>query len=258
MAAEQLEQAQQIARGVLANVSADQLDQATPCAKWDVAQLIDHLVGAQHWARSAMEGGEGGETGEGSAAGDFVATFDDAAARTLAAFREEGALARMVNPGFGDMPAAALLGLSTTDTFTHAWDLARSTGQDTDLDHGPGLPAARGLPRRHPARVPRSGGQHLRPRAAGARGGLTGRPAGRLPRAGGLTEPIGDPARRPQRLASRSRISVRRAASSETAAGSGSSPAARRAAIACMGFTTRKKTIAATETKRMTASITMP
>lgn len=135
MAAEQLEQAQQIARGVLVNVSADQLDQATPCAKWNVAQLIDHLVGAQHWARSAMEGGAGGETGEGSAAGDFVAAFDDAAARTLAAFREEGALARMVNPGFGDMPAAALLGLSTTDTFTHAWDLARSTGQDTDLDH---------------------------------------------------------------------------------------------------------------------------
>jgi uncharacterized protein (TIGR03086 family) len=31
------------------------------------------------------------------------------------------------------MPATALLGLATTDTFTHAWDLAKATGQDTDL-----------------------------------------------------------------------------------------------------------------------------
>ena len=27
---------------------------------------------------------------------------------------------------------AALLGLAVTDTFTHAWDLAKATGQDTD------------------------------------------------------------------------------------------------------------------------------
>jgi len=26
-----------------------------------------------------------------------------------------------------------LMGLSMTDTFTHAWDLARATGQDTNL-----------------------------------------------------------------------------------------------------------------------------
>ncbi len=40
---------------------------------------------------------------------------------------------RTVNPGFGDMPASALLGLAVTDTLTHAWDVARATGQDTDL-----------------------------------------------------------------------------------------------------------------------------
>jgi uncharacterized protein (TIGR03086 family) len=31
------------------------------------------------------------------------------------------------------MPAPALLGLMTTDTLTHAWDLAKATGQDTNL-----------------------------------------------------------------------------------------------------------------------------
>ena len=79
------------------------------------------------------------DTGEGAAQGDFVAIFDQAAQDNLAAFSEEGALGRTVNPGFGDMPAPALMGLSATDTFTHAWDLARATGQDTDL--APGLAA---------------------------------------------------------------------------------------------------------------------
>ncbi len=32
------------------------------------------------------------------------------------------------------MPATALVGIATTDTFTHAWDVAKATGQSTDLD----------------------------------------------------------------------------------------------------------------------------
>ena len=127
-----LAQAQDVARGVLVNVTPDQLDSATPCSQWNVSQLIDHLVGGQHWARSAVAGVDS-ESGDGSAQRDYVAIFDHAAKNNLAAFSEDGALQRTVNPGFGDMPAVALMGLSMTDTFTHAWDLARATGQDTDL-----------------------------------------------------------------------------------------------------------------------------
>lgn len=128
-----LAQAQDVARAVLANVGPDQLDGPTPCKDWNVGQLIDHLVGGQHWARTGVQGAEMTETGEGASQGDFGATFDQAAQASLAAFAEDGALGRTVNPGFGDMPAAALMGLATTDTFTHAWDLAKATGQDTDL-----------------------------------------------------------------------------------------------------------------------------
>jgi len=128
-----LAQSQDVARGVLSSVTSDQLDLDTPCREWKVSQLIDHLVGGQHWARSAIEGSESSDTGEGSTKGDFVALFDQAARDNLAAFSAEGALKKTVNPGFGDMPAVALMGLSTTDTFTHAWDVAKATGQDTDL-----------------------------------------------------------------------------------------------------------------------------
>ncbi|MCB0973241.1 MAG: TIGR03086 family protein [Actinobacteria bacterium] len=129
-----LGRAQGVATQIIANVQPDQMDNATPCDAWTVSQLIDHLVGAQHWGRSAVQGVEMTETGEGSAAGDFNAAFADAASACLAAFSEDGALGRTVNPGFGDMPAIAMLGLVATDTFTHAWDLAVATGQDADLD----------------------------------------------------------------------------------------------------------------------------
>ncbi len=131
---DQLAAAQTIAAGVLSNVTPDQLGSNTPCAKWTVAELVDHLVGAQHWARSAMEGVEMTETGAGSSEGDFNEAFKAAAAASLASFQADGALARTVNPGFGDMPATALMGLATTDTFQHAWDLATATGQDNNLD----------------------------------------------------------------------------------------------------------------------------
>lgn len=124
---------QQIAAGVMSNVTADQLENATPCANWNVGQLIDHMVGAQHWGRSAMEGVEATENGEGSHQGDWQALFASASQACLDSFCADGAMEKTVNPGFGDMPAAGMLGLVMNDTFQHAWDLAKATGQDTNL-----------------------------------------------------------------------------------------------------------------------------
>lgn len=129
-----LAHAQSIAAQVLDGVNAADLDSSTPCANWNVAQLIDHLVGSQHWASSSIEGIPMAQTGEGASAGDYRQAFNDAAQAALDAFNQDGAMDRTVNPGFGDMPAAALLGLAVTDTFTHSWDLAKATGQNTDLD----------------------------------------------------------------------------------------------------------------------------
>ncbi len=129
-----LARSQQIASDLMADLTAEQLESSTPCAKWNVGELIEHMIGAQYWALGAVTGSEPEGTGEGAAAGDYSASFAEAAAAATAAFREEGALERTVNPGFGDMAATALLGLAITDTFTHAWDLATATGQDTNLD----------------------------------------------------------------------------------------------------------------------------
>ena len=41
---------------VMAGVSAGQLDGPTPCAKWDVQQLIDHIVGGTDYPLTALAG----------------------------------------------------------------------------------------------------------------------------------------------------------------------------------------------------------
>ena len=50
-----------------------------------------------------------------------------------AAFESDGAMERIVKLPFGDLPGSMLVGLATTDTLTHGWDLAKATGQPTDL-----------------------------------------------------------------------------------------------------------------------------
>jgi uncharacterized protein (TIGR03086 family) len=41
---------------------------------------------------------------------------------------------RVVKLPFGEMPAGVALNIAIFDVTTHAWDLAKATGQSTDLD----------------------------------------------------------------------------------------------------------------------------
>lgn len=133
MSIQPLQQAIASTREVLANVSADQLQNSTPCASWDVAGLINHVVGAQHFFVAGMSGQPpaGGETDW--TQGDWMAAYDEATSAFVACCQEEGAMEKMVAMPFGEMPGAAVVGLAMTDTFTHGWDLAKATGQSTDL-----------------------------------------------------------------------------------------------------------------------------
>ena len=132
MSTQPLEQAIASTRQVLAGVSAEQLDEPTPCASWAVRDLINHIVGGQRFFGSALKGEQpAGEVDD--ASGDFVAAFDQIAADTLAAFGADGALDQQYTLPFGEMPGFAFMGLATTDTFVHGWDLAKATGQSTDL-----------------------------------------------------------------------------------------------------------------------------
>ena len=135
MAAQPYEQAAGVTKGVLANVNTDQLDDPTPCASWKVRDLINHLVGGSYFFAAAAKGesfGDGADAPD-FASGDFRAAYEEGSKQAVAAFAAPGAMERIVKVPFGEFPGAAWMGLASTDTFTHAWDLAKATGQSTDL-----------------------------------------------------------------------------------------------------------------------------
>ena len=136
MATEGLEQAVGVAKGVLAGVQPDQMDNPTPCKSWKVRDVINHLVGGSYFFASATNAGEHVDDGSEApdfASGDYQAAYDEGARQAIAAFATPGALEKTVKLPFGEFPGAGFMGLATTDTFTHAWDLAKATGQSTDL-----------------------------------------------------------------------------------------------------------------------------
>ncbi len=128
-----LKQAIRSARSVLDEVSASDMAKQTPCASWKVSELINHMVGAQYFFVGGMKGEMPAGEAPDYASGDFLSAFDEACAAALEVFEADGAMERIAKLPFGDMPGAAFIGLATTDTFTHAWDLAKSLGRDTDL-----------------------------------------------------------------------------------------------------------------------------
>jgi uncharacterized protein (TIGR03086 family) len=128
-----LNQAMQSTLAVLTKVRSDDLDAPTPCASWDVRDLVNHFVGTARWWAAMIAGDDGGADAD-YAAGDFVAAYCDSIATAVSAFAAEGALERTVRLPFGEFPGTVVLGMAALDQFAHGWDLARAIGQPTDLD----------------------------------------------------------------------------------------------------------------------------
>ncbi len=135
MGAELLSQGFASTGRVLAGVSPEQLDTPTPCASWSVRDLVNHVVGATTYFAVTAETGTApvGDTSD-FTTGDYVSRFKEGAARAVQAFEAEGAMEKMLKLPFAELPGSAFVNIATVDTFTHGWDLARATGQPSDLN----------------------------------------------------------------------------------------------------------------------------
>ena len=93
---------------------------------------------------------------------DYKASFHRAADDAEESFAIPGAMDRMVKLPFGEMPAGVAVNIAIFDVTTHAWDLAKATGQSTDLDPevlGVAYQVAQSMLTRRPARTPGMFGQ---------------------------------------------------------------------------------------------------
>ena len=136
MSVEPLQQAIKSTRSVLAKIDPPDLDRATPCQSWKVADVVNHIVGGQFFFAAAVSGTPPSGEQQDYAGGDFLADFDRGSAASVDAFSQDGAMAKTVHLPFGDMPGSVFVGIAATDTFVHGWDVAKAIGQPTDLDPG--------------------------------------------------------------------------------------------------------------------------
>lgn len=123
---------------VLRNVTPEQLALPTINDEWDVRALINHVVLGYAWEAELMRTGNAPRP-HGDLIGDRdpLAAYTAAAEAMEAAFAEPGALERTVTMPAAQISAMELAAFRVVDLVSHAWDLARATGQHTDL--APGL-----------------------------------------------------------------------------------------------------------------------
>jgi uncharacterized protein (TIGR03086 family) len=133
MSTDLLESAIASTRGVLKGVTASQLCDSTPCAQWNVGQLVNHIVGDQFFFVGIVAGEIRDNGPSNFSAGDFLATFEIGSSLCVQAFAGEEVMnEKFTLPSF-EMTGSSLVRVVATDTFVHGWDLARATGQSTDL-----------------------------------------------------------------------------------------------------------------------------
>ena len=108
---------------------------------WTVADLVAHLVNEQLWVPPLLAGepfdlidGRFPEATDDLLGADPFTGWETAADDALSAFAEDDALVRTVHLTRGPTPATQYILEMTADLTVHAWDLARATDGDTELD----------------------------------------------------------------------------------------------------------------------------
>ena len=132
---------------IVSGIDAEQLGHPTPCPKYDVAGLIDHLVEAGHRA-AALGRGQAPPPGDKSPRvelSDAPGQLRRAAEEAEQAWDDESRLSsRFTMPWGEEYTGATLVDMYLAELAAHTWDLARATEQFGRLDPSIAAPALEG------------------------------------------------------------------------------------------------------------------
>lgn len=132
---------------LVASVPNDDLGRPTPCARYTVADLLDHIGGfALAFTAAARK-----TPLAGAGSGDASRLEPDWRPRILRdlaglgeAWRDPDAWTGMTAAGGVDLPGEVAGVVALDELVLHGWDLAKATGQPAHYD-GPGLEAVHGM-----------------------------------------------------------------------------------------------------------------
>src|SRR5579859_7037529 len=122
---------------IVAAVTPGQLTLPTPCADYDVRAMLSHMVGGLTRIAVVGEGGDGLAVvlrADGVPDDGWLAAYQAATARTRAAWADDTRLDAIVEVPWGKVPGRIALSGYVQEILTHGWDLAKATGQATELD----------------------------------------------------------------------------------------------------------------------------
>ena len=122
---------------VMAAVKDSQLTDSTPCAEWNVQQLILHNIRVAQAVHSGISGSE--PVNPFDVSGPFPAEGAEAAFQAstsivLEDLKASGSLEKLVDSPFGKVPVAEFIMLPFGDIVIHKWDLAKAVGGEESLD----------------------------------------------------------------------------------------------------------------------------
>jgi uncharacterized protein (TIGR03086 family) len=118
----------------IANVTAEQLDGTSQCSDWDLRAMLNHVLGGGMMFTIVNQGGSAGEDAGDVLGDDPVQACAQVAAANIAAWKAPGAMEGDRTYPFGTFPAPAALMINVGEVTVHAWDVAKSTGQDATID----------------------------------------------------------------------------------------------------------------------------
>jgi uncharacterized protein (TIGR03086 family) len=117
------------AAGLIDGVREDQCHLPTPCPDYDVAALLDHIVG---WAQVFAAASEGraheGDPATFTCGDDPAGQFRAAASAMVSGWRTHG-LDRKVRVTGSESPGELVFNMTLMEYLAHGWDLATATGQ---------------------------------------------------------------------------------------------------------------------------------
>lgn len=120
---------------LVSGITDEQWEATTPCAKWNVRQLVTHTAGVMaNFRNGALNQPVVGDPDEFDLGDDVAATFASLVTGNVDAWSERGELESIVHLGENEFPGEVAITINMLDAYVHGWDIAQATGQDAQLD----------------------------------------------------------------------------------------------------------------------------
>jgi uncharacterized protein (TIGR03086 family) len=129
----------------IAAVSADGLDDPTPCSLWSLQELLDHTIGTlTMFADALAPAGAGAKPDAREVRALSETPWDRAiaelAARSRQAWKAPGVMDRTFELPFGTMPAPVAVSANLLEVVVHGWDISQASGEAADIPDALALP----------------------------------------------------------------------------------------------------------------------